>query len=110
MRTVLLAAVLALAGCSLTDAGGELRAEVRPPVLLLHNDTGGAVRYVVGDEDALALVEVDLRRESLPSIAAGETAEVPFASVAFYTESTRRLWVRWFREGGEGQTLRVTIP
>lgn len=106
----LLATVLAVAGCSLVEADGDLRAEVRPPVLVLHNDTGGAVRYYVGDEDALALVDLRLDPSALPSLAAGATAEVPLESVAFYREDTRRLWIWWTDEGGEGRTLRAAVP
>ena len=110
-RLLLLAAVVsvAAAGCSFVGAGGELRAGIRPPVLLLHNDTGGAVRYYVGDEDVLASADLDLNPSALPSVAAGETAEVPFDSIAFYRETTRRLWIWWVGEGGEGRTLRATI-
>ena len=108
-RLLLLAAVVSVAGCSLVGADGELRAEVRAPVLALHNDTGGAVRYFVGDEDALALVDLDLDPSRLPSIAAGRTVEVPLASVAFYREDTRRLWIWWAGEDGGGGTLRATV-
>ena len=107
--TTALATLVALAGCSMADAGGGLRAEVRPPALLLHNETGGAVRYVVGGEDGLALVDLDLNPDALPSVAVGETADVPFEQISFYSGSTRRLWIRWIPEGGEGRTLRATI-
>ena len=104
-----MAASVALAGCSLVGADGGLHATVRPPVIELRNDTGGAVRYYVGDEDALALIDLDLDPSRLPSVAAGETAEVPFAAIGFYSEDTRRLWIWWVGEGGEGGTLRTTI-
>jgi predicted membrane protein len=81
-------------GCSLFDASdtGELIAEIEAPsTLLLHNTTGRTVSYFVGDEDVMALMDIKFDKSSWPTIGAGQTADVPFDEIPFYSEETQRL-------------------
>lgn len=76
------------AGCSLIgdDVRGEVTGEAEPPVLLLHNETNRTAHYFAFDKGGMALIYITEPTPcgELPTIAAGETARVPYEDIAYY--------------------------
>lgn len=109
-ETGLLAVLMIVAGaCSLAEFEGEVTAEADPPVLLIHNETNRTIHYFAGDEDDLALMDLDLSDYSdWPSISAGRTAEIPYHELAYYDEGDTRAWIYW-KTGNKSASLKAPL-
>lgn len=104
------------AGCSLVGEGfhGEVtgRAEpaAEPPALLLHNETNRTVHYFVAEKGDLALTYIKLSPcAERPSIAAGETARIPYEDIALYDQGDTTAWVEWCVVDETGDTFTVSL-
>ena len=95
--------------CSLFGFEGVVTGETAPPVLLIHNETNRTVYYFAGDEADLALVDLDLSDyDDWPTVAAGQTARVPYEDLWFYDEGDTRAWVYW-TTGRHSGSFRVSL-
>lgn len=79
-------------------------------VVALRNETGAPVYFYIGEEDDLALIDLDLSGiTSGTPVTPGATVRVPYEDIEFYDPGDTRGWIYWTTGRGEGESLRVAL-
>ncbi|RMH52831.1 MAG: hypothetical protein D6685_16215 [Bacteroidetes bacterium] len=109
--TLLLLAPLALAACdplSIEIPEEALRARLSTNHLVLTNRASVRLRYLAGDPDFLA--RVDISFEDLPILEPHQTTTIPLDEVPGYGPETRFIRITWWAEDvDEAGSLRLPV-
>lgn len=106
----LVALVLGGSGCSMFEFEGSVTAKADPPELIIQNATNRTIYYIAGEASDFARVDVDLSAYSdWPTLAAGQTATIPYNRLMFYDAGDTDAWIYWTTDDGDSDSIGVSL-